>query len=545
MSGDWISQLSQPGWAEGLKTIIYIGAGSGEALEACLETGADEIILSEPDNALFPLLENRALDDKRITVFPVAIADTSGQSSIYVMNFSALSSIYKPKGLYELFPGLRQVEERLVDTLSIVDFLSAVIPEHRDGAHMLLINAPGVEHIILKDLFASEYKKYFSYISVRGASRPLYENGVSVAELRAVINGSYRIQTQSTEDEDFPILWLQYDPSGEEISRLMGEVQALNAQVQAESQQRDMERIVAEGAIADLEGRLAAAETARKDLAREYDLAVQARDQFSGQAQAARRQLDEAQSAAKSAMSDLESRLAAAETARKDLVREYDLAVQARDQFSGQAQAARRQLDEVQSAAKSAMSDLESRLAAAEMSHKDLAREYDLVVQARDQFSGQAQAAQGQLDEARSTAKSAMSDLEGRLAKAEASLAQVTEKSEWRYKHNQELEAALSAQKARVSQLEAEVKSLRTDVSISVRGQSLAQLDLRDLQQRYQDVFQQKVRQEQLLKELTPRLQTAAYRLHDMLGTQATASTLVVEARPENVKKGARVNKNG
>ena len=492
MSGDWISQLSQPGWAEGLKTIIYIGAGSGEALEACLETGADEIILSEPDNALFPLLENRALDDKRITVFPVAIADTSGQSSIYVMNFSALSSIYKPKGLYELFPGLRQVEERLVDTLSIVDFLSAVIPEHRDGAHMLLINAPGVEHIILKDLFASEYKKYFSYISVRGASRPLYENGVSVAELRAVINGSYRIQTQSTEDEDFPILWLQYDPSGEEISRLMGEVQALNAQVQAESQQRDMERIVAEGAIADLEGRLAAAETARKDL-----------------------------------------------------VREYDLAVQARDQFSGQAQAARRQLDEAQSAAKSAMSDLESRLAAAEMSHKDLAREYDLVVQARDQFSGQAQAAQGQLDEARSTAKSAMSDLEGRLAKAEASLAQVTEKSEWRYKHNQELEAALSAQKARVSQLEAEVKSLRTDVSISVRGQSLAQLDLRDLQQRYQDVFQQKVRQEQLLKELTPRLQTAAYRLHDMLGTQATASTLVVEARPENVKKGARVNKNG
>ncbi|MEM9965999.1 MAG: hypothetical protein AAGC58_11695, partial [Asticcacaulis sp.] len=175
---------------------------------------------------------------------------------------------------------------------------------------------------------------------------------------------------------------------------------------------------------------------------------------------------------------------------------------QEREEIAEQLLDAKEQLAKEKAAAGAFGIDLQARVATSDASLEKMTEQYELIKQELDKITEQSQATVQKLTEER--------------ALTESSLADVTEKAEWRRMRNQELESLLVENSSNISRLEQDVKSLRAEASISLRGQSLAQIDLRDLQSRYQDVFQQKLRQEQLLTELKSRLQMATLCLHEM-----------------------------
>ncbi|MBK1649515.1 hypothetical protein [Rhabdochromatium marinum] len=230
-----------------------------------------------------------------------------------------------------------------------------------------------------------------------------------------------------------------------------------------------------------MELKAAKAEASRQTLlaaerAEELKKTSQARDQV--QAQIA--ELTKARDAAK-AEADKQAQLAA------ERVEELKKTSQARDQ----AQAQIAELTKARDAAK-AEADKQAQLAA------ERVEELKKTSQARDQ----AQAKIAELTKARDAAK----------AEAEKQT-----KSAAQYKAEAEKQAQLAAQHAeQLAERDQAQATLARDNGVILRLQQLRDADLKDLQQRYAQVLEQKTKQDALLKQLTERLTAASGYLHQL-----------------------------
>ena len=224
-----LAGLADPGR---VGTILYLGAGEGQALDACLTSRAAHLCLVEPNPELAQELALRTADDPRVQVLPLAVAESDGRGVLRLFNMGPLSSLRAPADLAQLYPGLRERGRAEVATLSLTSLL-ARLPAPGPGADILVIDAPGEEEVVVNALLAGPGAGRFGQILMCCGTTPHYAGSAAIAALvpRLEAGGWWAIRTWD-DDPDRPWELLVRDP-GAVVPALLGP-QGRTAQLQAE-----------------------------------------------------------------------------------------------------------------------------------------------------------------------------------------------------------------------------------------------------------------------------------------------------------------------
>jgi hypothetical protein len=277
-----------------LGVLVYLGAGTAEDLEPWLQAGIERAVLVEPNPGLSRRLEVQASD--RIAVLPLAVGGQAGVQDFYLFNAAVHSSLRKPTGLKDLFPGLRRTGVTQVDTLDMAGLMRQVnLPD--EGAHVLIIDAAGEEQTVVQGLIEAEVLSRFDHIILRGADMPLYEGAVAIDEIvPSLEKAGYSVRARTDAVADFPQVYLWRDALKVENTELKAQLaadEARIAELETAHAAQQARAVKAEGAWRDVKNRLDA------HLAQAEETAV-------------------AHAAQKSRAEDAEKALAAAQEALKD-----------------------------------------------------------------------------------------------------------------------------------------------------------------------------------------------------------------------------------
>ena len=231
MSAFFEHHLSRINSTAKIATVTYLGAGKGgpAVLEACLASGARHILLTEPDPAQARDITRRGNKDSRLILRQSAISGQTGQQPFYTFNMHALSSLRKPTGLKEVFPGLREIGSSLVETMTMTEVLDS-LPLEQQGLHILAIDCPGEEGEIIAQLLQNPKFSAVSHIFLNAMAEVSYA-GAEIAPviLETLYKDGWGLVAQDDQDPDFPIYLLHLDPLTRKVSDLQKEIAAQKA----------------------------------------------------------------------------------------------------------------------------------------------------------------------------------------------------------------------------------------------------------------------------------------------------------------------------
>jgi len=161
------------------RSVLHIGAGHGDALDAYVENGVDAFItLVEPNPELAANLTRKASHLANVTVIPAAVGRQAGRAPLNIYNFSELSSLRVATGALELLPGLQVVDTPKVDVLSFADVLK-LHRTNESSPNLLVLDAPGEEAALLEAAIASGAIGRFQHLTVYCGQGPLFEGAAS------------------------------------------------------------------------------------------------------------------------------------------------------------------------------------------------------------------------------------------------------------------------------------------------------------------------------------------------------------------------------
>ena len=216
-----------------MQSILHIGAGQASELPQMLETGAEQIVLVEPNPDMAEQLRQRTAQHPQVTVVEAAITTNPVNNKLQEYNLPEASSLYPATGLKTLFPGLRVKTTHKVATLSPEQLLAEHGPQSGKQA-MLAIQVPGEEHAILKSLMNTDDLKQFSELRVNANPTPYFEGSVAAEQtLQALVNYGYEITDDNQQDPNWPSWQLARCKQRDEISALRAENMELNNRISA------------------------------------------------------------------------------------------------------------------------------------------------------------------------------------------------------------------------------------------------------------------------------------------------------------------------
>lgn len=158
--------------------IIHIGAHRGQEINEYVENGIQEIIMFEPLNTNFKILErNMAQVNANITGYQVALGNEEKNVRMYLSNNDLLSSsVLKPKVHLQLHPGVifndvEEVEMKRLDSFA----------EETKNFNFINMDVQGYELEVLKG--GAETLKHVDYVYCEINRDELYEGNAFVEDL--------------------------------------------------------------------------------------------------------------------------------------------------------------------------------------------------------------------------------------------------------------------------------------------------------------------------------------------------------------------------
>lgn len=158
--------------------IIHIGAHRGQEINEYVENGIQEIIMFEPLNTNFKILErNMAQVNANITGYQVALGNEEKNVTMYLSNNDLLSSsVLKPKVHLQLHPGVifndvEEVEMKRLDSFA----------EETKNFNFINMDVQGYELEVLKG--GAETLKHVDYVYCEINRDELYEGNAFVEDL--------------------------------------------------------------------------------------------------------------------------------------------------------------------------------------------------------------------------------------------------------------------------------------------------------------------------------------------------------------------------
>ncbi len=210
-----------------MHSILHIGAGEANELPQFLETGAEQIVLVEPNPELAEQLRKRTALHPQVTIVEAAITTSSANNQLQEYNLPEACSLHLATGLKTLFPGLRVNATHTVATLSPDQLLAEHGPQSGQSA-LLAIQAPGEEHELLQALINTDQLKQFSELRVNANPKPYYQGSVAAEKtLQALVDYGYQITDENQQDLDWPSWQLVRNPLKNQISNLLAENEKL------------------------------------------------------------------------------------------------------------------------------------------------------------------------------------------------------------------------------------------------------------------------------------------------------------------------------
>jgi len=226
-----------------MHTIIHIGAGQAKELSQWLNTGAKHVILVEPNPRLAENLRQKTAGMDQVVVLETAVTTTAANNQLHEYNLPEASSLHSATGLKTLFPGLKTNAIHTVATLSPKKLLIDYAPKP-DQLAMLVLQAPGEEHAILKALVNTGQLEQFSELRLAVSLDSYYKGSIAAEQTRQLLaNYGYDIIEENQQDPDWPTWHLQRNPLKDQISAFQAELIATKqAQAQAERDNLDLQR---------------------------------------------------------------------------------------------------------------------------------------------------------------------------------------------------------------------------------------------------------------------------------------------------------------
>ena len=234
----WLEQQLAP--ASPPDTIVHLGAGLCRELDAWRASGAQRIVLVEPNPELLPELNQRIRTSDPIDILPVAISAQAGREALRLFNFAMLSSLRTPTGLYPILPGLSQIGRAMVEIVTVEQLLDD-LDLNPEGDHWLVIDTPGEEAAIVQQLETIERLHQFSRIFLTAGAEELYQGAETAQAIgqRLQAAGYNPAGRPDDSDGDWPRCHLVLNRMALECRELQNELQALKAQLAEAEQTRD------------------------------------------------------------------------------------------------------------------------------------------------------------------------------------------------------------------------------------------------------------------------------------------------------------------
>ena len=268
---DWTQDIAACAAEGRLGTVLHIGAGEATELPACLEAGADRVLLVEPDPQQIGTLRGPAArDPERVVPIEAALAVTTGRAPFQRLNLAAFSGLELPGALREIFPGLRVTATPEVDTLSPADLAARIAPDlEGEGGHLLLLDAPQVAELALHGLAEAGLLMRFDQLLLRVSDGPVWAGGGSAETLLEWLRGQgFAVVSQDRADPDFARVVLRLDRAAMATRKLSGEnaelrrardaaqaeIAALQASVEAETEAYEKHCAALEAELSELRG---------------------------------------------------------------------------------------------------------------------------------------------------------------------------------------------------------------------------------------------------------------------------------------------------
>ncbi|MEO8333245.1 MAG: hypothetical protein ABI479_12505, partial [Gallionella sp.] len=193
-----------------LNTIVYMGAGSCNELDALLALQPLRMLLIEADPQLAATLQARTATLKQIQVHNIAVSGHPGPATFYRYNLPHAGSLHPASGLLELFPGLKTVEQLQMNSASPASLLQPlqIVAEQEN---LLIIDLPGEELPVLQALQQAGQLHLFSQLQLHCGRQPLYEGSKPASQILQWLRGQGFdvLAEDDTQDSDSPCWTLQ------------------------------------------------------------------------------------------------------------------------------------------------------------------------------------------------------------------------------------------------------------------------------------------------------------------------------------------------
>jgi len=476
---------------------VHIGTGGLERFDEYRDASFAKILFVEPVAQQVSRLESLCEENANTEVLHAAVHTQPGQAEVILWNDERLCSASEASPeLLELLPGLRAVSRETVALITPADLLDDTEPQA--ASVELVLQCAGQEKAVLDAWHAHGLIEAIDQIEVRISQEPLFEGASDRATIEKwLIANDFDLKDCDETDPDWPILKASANRAGRALKQVEKRCQKIEkklAKTKTELSSRD-ETI--NSLKSELKAQAKRTEKAEKELARSLEAASDLQKTVKTRDAA----LEAAESRTREAEQELEDAI--------KLVKARGVAIQKHESA----------IEDAVKRAKTAESELaENRSARAQREKSEIAAK-----EALDQAKERNAQIEDKLAEARAIIKE--------RDNAISALGETMAREKQRYEEAEQLlsdtKAIVTARDRTISELRAQItrheetlerdrfaqRRLSDDLSRALRNQEKADADLRDLRELYAGVLSIKDRQDDLLRQLTPRLQLAAREL--------------------------------
>lgn len=237
-----------------LDTILHIGAGHCEELSAYLASDARRILLVEPNPRTAESLRLCTQSEGRVEVLALAISDDPALNQLYEYNLPEAASLYRPTGLFKMYPGLRVSAQHPVATQT----LEQLVNEHplKGDKNLLVLQAPGAELPLIKSLVDTNNIEHFNHCWITCPHDAYYQDSAPAeALLDELKQHGYEVSAERSLNPEWPQWQLACNPLVRKIAAVKTEKQALSDALQA----RESELEYTHASLVNLKGELSEA----------------------------------------------------------------------------------------------------------------------------------------------------------------------------------------------------------------------------------------------------------------------------------------------
>ena len=159
-----------------MDNLVHFGAGYCSELDHYMALQPEHVLLVEGDPKVASILRERTLGLAQVVINKSVIAGQAGAASFICYNLPGTGALHEVAALLDIYPGLRKVDEFPVHTVTASSLLNTLeLQPEQDN--LLVIDLPGEELPVLKELLQSEKLYLFKDINLYCGQQPLYETG--------------------------------------------------------------------------------------------------------------------------------------------------------------------------------------------------------------------------------------------------------------------------------------------------------------------------------------------------------------------------------